>query len=370
MTRRMMHMATMAAFILVCIMFSAHTASSCTGIRLTGSDGTVVYGRTMEWGAFDWQTTASVTPRGHSFQVELQDGADGMAWTGEYGFVAFSLQDRVPSDGMNEKGLTAGMFYHHGFAEYAKYDPALADRSLAPTDVIAYLLSSFATVDDVIQGMQGLRVVPVADPALNMPPPIHCLVTDTEGNSLVIEFTDGEIALFDNPVGVITNNPRFDWHLTNLRNYGFLSNEPFPKKQWGDMEITPLAGGSGMLGLPGDYTSPSRFVRAAALVQTARQTTGGEDTVHEFFRIMDSFNVPATQGEGSSMSKHEDLPSSTQWTSCYDTKNRIVYYHTAYNRRVRRIDFDAIDFDAKGVRSTPLDAERVQDVKDVTERLE
>ncbi len=77
MTRRTMHTAAMAAVILIC-MLSAHTASACTGIRLTGTDGTVVYGRTMEWGAFDWQTTASVTPRGHSFQAGLQDGVDGM----------------------------------------------------------------------------------------------------------------------------------------------------------------------------------------------------------------------------------------------------------------------------------------------------
>jgi choloylglycine hydrolase len=195
------------------------------------------------------------------------------------------------------------------------------------------------------------------------------MITEPGGKSMVIEFKDGKAKFFDNPVGVITNNPNFDWHLTNLRNYGYLSNEPFPEKKWGDLEISPLAGGSGLLGVPGDFTSPSRFVRAVVFAQTARSTKGGLDTVQEFFRIMDSFNVGAKQGEGSASHQEDNLPADTVWTCCHDTKNLITYYHTAFNRRVRKIDLNNIDFMKGQVRSVPLDKKRVQDIEDVTDSL-
>ncbi len=124
-----------------------------------------------------------------------------------------------------------------------------------------------------------------------------------------------------------------------------------------------------MLGLPGDYTSPSRFVRAAALVQTARETSGGEDTVQEVFRILDSFDLPATQSEGASGSAVTKLPAGTQYTVLNDTRNRVIYYHTMFNRRVRKIDLKRIDFGKGNIRSIPLDAVRKQDIEEVTRKL-
>ncbi|MGM0538599.1 MAG: linear amide C-N hydrolase [Thermodesulfobacteriota bacterium] len=349
----------------------ATSAPACTGIVLEGEDDTTVYGRTMEWSGFDFKTQAAVYPRNTSFQGVTPEGENGMSWKGKYGFLGFLLLDRVIGDGMNEKGLAAGEFYHEGFAEYTEYDPDLSDHSMASTDVLPYILSNFATVEEVRQGMQRVRVVPVQDPSIGKVPPVHFFVADPSGKSLVIEYLDGKPTFYDNPVGVITNNPTFDWHLQNLRNYGNLSIDSFEKKTWGELEITPLASGSGLLGLPGDYTSPSRFVRAVMLKQTSFPTQGGMDTVNQFFRIMDSFNVPASQGEGhrSAEAKKNRLPSDTQWTIASDTKNLVTYYHTAWNRQVRKIDLKEIDFTKSGVRKTPLDQERIQSVKDRTESL-
>jgi choloylglycine hydrolase len=160
-----------------------------------------------------------------------------------------------------------------------------------------------------------------------------------------------------------------------LRNYGYLQIEPFETKKWGDLEITPLSPGSGLLGLPGDYTSPSRFVRALVLKEISLPTEGGLETVNQFFRIMDSFNVPSSQGEGTSEAeteaeKQEHLPSVTQWTVAHDTTDRVTYYHTAWNRRIRKIDLDKIDFSKGGVRKRPIDKQQVQNVKDITEDLQ
>ncbi len=370
---RQMTRAIWALLITIAITFTLCVASAqaCTGIVLEGEDGTVVYGRTQEWSGFDLKTQAAVYPRNVTFQGLTPEGRNGISWQAKYGFLSFLLLDRVICDGMNEKGLAAGEFYHEGFAAYAEYDPDLSDQSISPTDVLPYILSNFATIEEVREGMQEIRVVPVKDPKIDKVAPVHFFVADPNGKSLVIEYLDGKPKFYDNPVGVITNNPSFDWHLQNLRNYGNLSINAFDKKTWGEMEITPLASGSGLLGLPGDYTSPSRFVRAVVLKYISFPTKGGMDTVNQFFRIMDSFNVPASQGEGkrSAEAKSHRLPSDTQWTIASDTTNLVTYYHTAWNRQIRKIDLKKIDFTKGEIRKKPLDKKRVQSVKDVTESL-
>ena len=347
----------------------SQAALACTGLKLTGSDGTVVFGRTQEWGKFDLHPRMGVVPRGNKFQSKTPDGKKGLAWTGKYGFAGMLLMGRAFNTAMNEKGLAGGMFYHQGFAEYDQYDPKKAKESLSPNQVLAFILSSFSTLQQARDGLKRVKVVPVSDPALGKPFPMHLMLVEPDGKSMVIEFKDGRPKFFNNPVGVITNNPTFDWHLTNLRNYGYLSQKPFKTQQWGGLEITPLAGGSGFLGLPGDFTSPSRFVRATVFAQTARKTTGGLDTVQEFFRILDSFNLGADQAEGSEGAKGPSLPASTQYTIANDTKNLVIYYHTMFNRRVRMVDLKKIDFSQAGMRSIPLDKKRAEDIKEVTSGL-
>lgn len=358
-------------FFLVCLfcLSGIVCADACTGIRLIGQDGTVVFGRTQEWGKFDLKPQIAAYSRNTVFQSHTPDGGKGMVWQAKYGFAGVLLMGRVINTGMNEAGLAGGMFFHKGFAEYAKYDPAKASMSLSPSDLLSYILSSFSSLEEVRQGLASIRVVPVVDPALGTPFPLHGMITEPGGKSIVIEFSGGVAKVFDNPVGVITNNPTFDWQLTNLRNYGQLSNTPYPNTKWGDLELTPLAAGSGMLGLPGDYTSPSRFVRAAAFVQTARETAGGEDTVEEAFRILDSFNLPATQSEGSNGSAKTKLPAGTQYTVLNDTRNKIIYYHTMFNRRVRMVDLTKIDFGKGKMRTVPLDEVRKEDVQDMSKKL-
>ncbi len=342
---------------------------ACTGIQLIGQDGTVVRGRTNEWGDFNMNSQAVMYPRGEEFQGITPEGKNGIKWNGRYGFVAFQADEGVAMDGMNEKGLSVGAFLHKGFARYSEYDPMCASESLSPVDIIPYILSSFSSIEELKSNIKKVRVVPVVDPVIGIPWPGHLMVSDKDGNCIVLEFIEGEIKISDNPVGVITNNPTFDWHLTNLRNYGYLSSKPFDTVKWGDLEITPLAGGSGMLGLPGDFTSPSRFIRAVVFSQTSRTTTGGYDTVHELFRILDSFNVGPHLAEGSEGNSGDQMPSATQWTIANNTGDLTIYYHTMYNRRVRKIDLKKLDFTSGEKQIMPLDKDTHEDIEDVTSGL-
>jgi choloylglycine hydrolase len=348
-------------------------AQACTGIALKAADGAVVYGRTMEWGTFDIKSNVLLIPRGQEFTSTMPDGKQGLTWKGKYGIAAIDgfETNAAIMDGMNEKGLAAGLFYHPGFASYQPYIPEEADRSLSPVVVAAFILSQFSTVDEVKAAMKNVRVVAVTEPVLGFPPPVHFIVTEPSGKAIVIEFTKGEIAIHDDPLNVLTNAPNFDWHLTNLRNYINLSPVALPGKEITALDFKPLGGGSGMIGLPGDNTPPSRFIRAVAWTQTARKTADGPETIYEQFRILDNFNVPLGASEGSSDPAHSTagMRSSTQWTTAWDLKNRVLYYHTQNNRRVRRLDVASIDFGAlKTMVRIPLDKQKTQDIEDITPR--
>jgi choloylglycine hydrolase len=346
-----------------------HTsASACTGVTLKADDGTVVFGRTLEWGSFDLMSRLEVVPRGHLYASHMPDGKPGLSWTGKYGTVGIDAVGKdLIVEGMNEKGLDVGLFYHPDFAEYQAYDPDKASESLGPTDLGQYLLTNFATVDEVRAAIDKIRVVAVVEPALGFAPPVHFIVTEPTGKAIVIEYSEGNVRVFDAPLGVITNAPTYDWHTTNLRNYINLSPVALPEKKIEDLNFKPLGGGSGMIGLPGDFTPPSRFIRAVAFSQTARPTPNGEETIYEIFRILDNFNVPLGASEGTGEDRTKGMRSSTIWTSASDTKDGVFYYHTQHNRRVRKVDLTKIDFGAfHEIQHLPLDKMKAQDIEDIT----
>ncbi len=357
--------------LLLLTLFTA-VVDACTGIKLSAKDGSTVYGRTMEWGTFDLHSRIAIVPRGHSFNGLTPDGQNGKEWKAKYGFAGLDMLGRdLLADGMNEKGLAAGLFYHPGYATYMKYDKAQAGNSVTAVDIVSYILSQYATVDEVKSAMEQVRVVPVVEKAIGIPVQGHWMVTDVSGKSIVIEFTDGKMKIHKNPLGVITNSPTYDWHMTNLRNYVNLSPVSLPSKKIGELDFKELGAGSGMIGLPGDFTPPSRFVRAVAFSKTARPTKDGPETIYETFRILDSFNVPLGAAEGSDLEAgpQAGLRSSTCWTSAADTKNLVYYFHTQHNRRVRKIDLTKINFDSvKTASRFPLDKEKSQDIEDRTPR--
>ena len=159
--------------------FICEAAPACTSIALIAEDGTALYGRTMEWGAFDLNSRLVIVPRGYAFQGHTPDGKPGYRWTARYGVVGLdALEKDFLTDGMNEKGLVVGVLYLPGFAEFQPYDPALANISMSSAELANFVLAEFATVDEVREGLRKIRVVPVVEPSLGGPPPLHWTVID------------------------------------------------------------------------------------------------------------------------------------------------------------------------------------------------
>lgn len=349
-----------------------NTALACTSIVLTADDGAAVYGRTMEWGTFDLNSRLVIVPRGYEFQGHTPDGKPGHRWKARYGAVALdALEKDYLTDGMNEKGLVVGALYLPGFAKYQSYDPKKASISMSSLEFANYVLTQFATVDEVREGLKKIRVVPIPEPSIGgIPAPIHLTVIDQSGKAIAVQYLNGELKVFENPLRVLTNAPPFDWHMTNLRNYVNLSAVAWPAKKVNELDFAPIGAGSGFLGLPGDYTPPSRFIRAVAYTQTARKTPDGDETVYEVFRIMDNFNLPLGSAEGPEADPEQlkGMRSSTIWTTAADTKNLKFYYHTQHNRKVRMVELKKIDFSSneEGLKHFPLDKQKSQDIEDVT----
>lgn len=341
---------------------------ACTGITLRATDGSVMFARTMEWGTFDLRSNLVIIPRGYSFTSDIGEGQSGVQWKAKFGAVGLDFLGRDNLiDGMNERGLTVNLFYHPGFADYPAPDPQKRSTTIESLDICQYLLTTCSSVQEVKASLQTMTVIGVVDEAIGIAPPIHLICTEPSGKAIVIEFAKKEVQFFDAPLGCMTNAPTYDWHLTNLRNYLNLSATALPSKKLEDMDFSPLGGGSGMIGLPGDFTPPSRFVRAVAFSQSARKTDTGKETMYEAFRILDNFNVPLGAAEGEGAARTSGMRSSTCWTTAYDTKHRVMYYHTMHNRRVRQLDLSAIDFSTSDkLTRIPLDRKQEEDIENVT----
>ena len=322
-------------------------AAACTGISLTSADGGVVCARTVEWALGDaHHDTLVLFPRNHAFTALTPGGENGLKWSGRYGFVSLTAygQEYGP-DAVNENGLYVGVYYFPGYASFAPYDAAQAGQSLSVGDFMRWLLSSFKSVAEVRANLDKVRVVNVADERFGGAPlPFHWKIADETGASIVVEIVEGgQVKVYDALLGVITNSPEYGWHLTNLRNYLGLAGAPKQPVTLDGRSFAPLGGGSGLMGLPGDFTPPSRFVRALALTASARPLATSEDAVFEAFRILDNFNIPVgATAAGDKIAR--DITSSTQITTASDLKNRVLYFHTMDNRQIQKLDLKKIDF--------------------------
>ncbi|AUC14064.1 hypothetical protein BTO06_02320 [Tenacibaculum sp. SZ-18] len=337
----------------------------CTGITLKSKNGAFIQARTMEWGAYDMQPELLVYPRNYTYRTELQDKIIGMTWVGKYGFVGINaLQDPRVADGLNEKGLAVSVLYLPRYASYQSFIKDKADSSITPGEMALLLLSSCKTTQDVRDLLRKVRVVPKPEKEIGgITAPLHYMVSDKDGNSIIIEYTNEQLHIYDNSVGVLTNSPDYPWHLTNLKNYISIGVEEISPVKIGTLEITPTGAGSGMLGLPGDYTPPSRFVRATAMRNSVTALENGERAISEAFRILNNFDIPI----GTMGTKHDpSILGDTQYTTAADTKSLKYYYRTMNNHRIRVLDLKTIDFERKRLVRRNLDVSKAQDYKTIT----
>ena len=249
------------------------------------------------------------------------------------------------------------MFYFPRYGGYEAYSEAAKATSIADLQLVSWILGSCRTVDEVKAAVAGVHVIAV-DPRAST---AHWRFTDASGRQVVLEITGGKPHFFDNPLGVLTNSPGFEWQLTNLNNYVNLLPGTAAQNDLGGLSLTSFGAGSGFLGLPGDVTPPSRFVRAAFYQASTPQAKTAAEAVRQCFQILNNFDIPIGI-ETSKGEQHANLPSATQWTSATDITNRRIYYRTMRNSAIRCIDLKTIDFGKVKYQTAPLDDVKEQPV--------
>jgi choloylglycine hydrolase len=271
----------------------------------------------------------------------LPDGGKGLVYTSRYAVVGANALDMpVIIDGINDQGLSVGLFYFPNYAEYSELTPENAKRAIAPHEFGLWVLANFANVDEVKEGLKSIAVVPTPAPGLGSPQGMvadaHFFIQDKSGKSIAVEPIDGTLKVYDAPLGVITNAPTYDWHMTNLQNYINLSTKDVEDAKLGPVTLPAFGSGSGLHGIPGDFTPPSRFVRAAIYGQSAAQNDTADDAVFSLFHILNQFDIPKGSVQNSAIGGTVD--EITEWTSVADLKNLRWYFRTFGNQSIRMVD--------------------------------
>jgi choloylglycine hydrolase len=339
---------------------AVHPAQACTGIRLTAQDGTVVHARTLEFG-IDIHSDVLVVPRGYPRTGTTPDGKEGLTWKTKYASVGLNgVGLPFLFDGLNEKGLAAGTFYFPTSTGYMSYKAADAGKTMAIWEVGSWMLENFASVEEVKANIGKIVVPAVVFAGWGFPPEAHLVVHDASGKSIVIEYVGGKLNVYDNPLGVITNSPAFDWQMTNLRNYVNFSMTNVPPVKLGPVTLEPFGQGSGMLGLPGDFTPPSRFVRAVAFSLSVLPSKTGHDAILEAFHVLNQFDIPKGAAREHEKDAHGNvLADYTLWTSASDLKTKRYYFRTYDNSQIRMLDLMKMDLDAKDIVKMSIKSEEV-----------
>lgn len=339
-------------------------ANACTGITLKSKDNSVIAARTIEWAESVMNNLYVVVPRNQELQSLTPSGMDGVKFKSKHGYVGLAVEQKeFMVEGINEKGLSAGLFYFPNYGKYQPYDETKKNQCLADFQVVSYVLAECSTIDEVKEALGKVRIINI-DPRSST---VHWRFTEPSGRQVVLEIVDEVMHFYENPLGVLTNSPGIEWHWTNLNNYINLEPGNAPEHKFGPLEMKNFGHGSGLLGLPGDFTPPSRFVRAAFFQLTAAQQPTAEESVVQAFHLLNNFDIPT--GTEVPLGKASiALPSATQFTVASDTHNRKIYYRTMYNSNIRCIDLKAIDFNRVIYHSEPLDKEKKQPIEMITIR--
>lgn len=301
------------------------------------------FGRNLDL-EYSYQEAVTITPRNYPFRFHNASVLDN-----HYAMIGMAtVTDGYPLyyEATNENGLSmAGL----NFPEMAVYLPEKPDMdNITPYEFIPWILGQCSTVPEARGLLQRLNLldIPFSD-ALPLSP-LHWIISDREQSITVEPLAEG-LRVFDNPIGVLTNNPPFEFHLYNLRNYLNVSIDPAVNRFSEHFDICPYSNGMGGIGLPGDYSSSSRFVKAAFVKLNSISGEDEEESVGQFFRILSSVAMPR-----GCVRLNKEKYEITVYSCCCNTDKGIYYYTTYNHSRIIGVDMHREDLNGSSPVSYPL----------------
>lgn len=289
------------------------------------------FGRNLDY-EFSYNEEVVITPRNYNF-----------SWNSKYAIIgmAYVVNDYpLYYDGSNECGLCmAGL----NFVGNTKYQEKTDDKiNIAQYEFIPYILSTCKNVLEVKKKLNDICVIDYPFNEKLLTAELHYMIAD-EDECIVVEFLKTGVKIYDNEIGVLTNNPPFDYQLLNLANYKNLSNQENHK--FVNKDLNNYSRGMGSFGLPGDLSSLSRFVRASFV--KLNSVSDGND-ISQFFHILES----VSQKNG--CCKINDSYEKTIYTSCINAKKGIYYYNCYNNHQINAVNMFNTNLNDNSLKRYPL----------------
>ena len=308
------------------------------------------FGRNFDY-EISYHERVTITPRNYNFEFRCID--DIKSHHAIIGIAAGIDGYPFYYDACNEKGLAIAGLNFEGNAKFLEEKEGMTN--ITPFEFIPYILSMATTVEEAKKILKDINLVNI-NFSENLPlSPLHWMISDSK-SSIVVEPMEDGLKVYDNPVGVLTNNPPFDKQLFYLNNYRNLSNKTPENTFSADIDLDVYSRGMGGIGLPGDLSSASRFAKVAFTRANSYSGDSEEECVSQFFHILGSVE----QQNGCTFIADPDLYEYTIYTSCYSTSKAILYYRTYNNSQITAVKLEGENLDASELVNYPLvDEEKI-----------
>ena len=312
----------------------------CTAVTYQTKDH--YFGRTLDL-EYSYNEEVVVTPRKFPFEFRTKGRLNshhaiiGMAMVvGGY---------PLYYEAANEHGLAMAGLNFPGNAHY--FDELPGRDNIAPFEFIPWILGQCKDLTDARKLLERINLCSIHFSAEFPLSPLHWIIADRQG-AITVESMKGGLKIHENPVGVLTNNPPFDYHMTHLCDYLNLTHLP-PENRFGNVKLSPYSRGMGGIGLPGDLSSASRFVRAAFVKLNSVSAEEELESISQFFHILGSVD----QQRGCAQMPDGSFEI-TYYTSCVNTDRGIYYYTTYDNSCISAVDMHRCDLEGRALYRYPL----------------
>lgn len=313
----------------------------CTAVTYRTKD--FYFGRTLDYD-FSYGEEVTITPR--DFPLSFRSWGTLKTHHAIIGMALVSENYPLYFDAVNEKGLAMAGLNFVGFAHYR--DPIPNKDNITHFEFIPWILSQCATVSEARVLLDRIHLTNLPFSPQLPPAQLHWIIADA-AQAITVESVREGLRIYDNPAGVLTNNPPFDQQLFRLNNFMKLSPDE-PRNCFSDkLELKPYSRGMGAMGLPGDLSSPSRFVRAAFTKLNSRSGDSETESVSQFFHIMET--VSQTKGCCHLGNGKYEI---TLYTSCCNADKGIYYYTTYENRQITAVDMHRENLSGSALVRYPL----------------
>lgn len=301
----------------------------CTAMSISSTKNYLYFGRTMDF-SYELDPEVYVSPS----NFEWNNSINNTKINNKYKFIGTgqNLGKITFADGFNEKGLAIAALYFQGFAQFSNYiDPN--KLNIGSVDLVNFILGNCSDIEDIKKIMKDINVVGIEDLITHSVAPLHWIAVDKLRNCITIEITKDGLEIFNNPLKILANSPNFQWHMTNLRNYMNLSTSQIQETTWDNISLIPFGQGTGTFGLPGDYTSPSRFVRTAFLKSCISPIPQNVESINMCFNIMKGVTIP----RGIVMTSRGTYDY-TQYTVFFNLFTGDYYFNTQNNNNILTVN--------------------------------